>query len=152
MLIESEFTINNFKKNPNNGYITLTLFDDDLKMIKNIEQQVYSKVLKEFKLEAIDQIRLTPKTWDMMFRTSTFGNNIKLSADKSSIGIFDKNSNKKDSLEEWNCITEGTEMNVLIEPCFLWFMNKRAGISWVIRQMRFLNDVNVISTWIMEDD
>ena len=161
------FTRNAFKADPDAGHVSFQLTEQDQLAIQNVDAQVYELVLLQERYKNVEQVRLTPRTWEQMFRRSMYGGVIKVAVNKSSVAFFDKdknvlnNSTEQDTPDKlWNYLGQDTKVNIVLEPTMLWFMNRKAGISWTLKQVRFLEDPklqessgnNSYANWQLEDD
>lgn len=146
-LTTSEFKIDHYKNDEMEGKLTLSLHDNDTEALNAFDKMVFDAVLKNSDFRTIDNMMLTRKTWEMFFKKSMYNNSIRASVTKGAVAFFDHDAVLMDEEHAWRCLSEGTRINCVVEPCYLWFMtdneDKRAGITWKVRQVRFLDEPKI---------
>lgn len=149
------FTVNTFKENAEDGHLTVDLSPEDKETIDKIDTHVYNYIKQDSRFSVVDSLKMTPKTWDRVFRKSLYDGSLRATVNKSSVAFFDENKRVLSSEMGWGNVSEGTKISLICEPCFVWFMNAKAGISWNVRQVRFLEPIGSEergATWVMGFD
>lgn len=123
-------------------------------MVKTIEETVIKRAQNDARFSILDNVKMTPKTWDKYWRPSVDSNNsnvLKVTLkDTTQIFCMDKTPTSIGLMKM------AALVNLLVSPTNFWCMNGRIGISWVVQQIRLLDTQSITTTktekWEMEDD
>lgn len=146
-IVNMEFQRNVYNKSQNAGHVACELtMKNDIDAIVNVDQQVQQIIFSQPQFAVINNMRMTDRTWKRMFRPSLQDlstSTIRMSVTKNLVAFFDKDKNLMPNDVGWHNFQLERRVNFVIEPCYLWFMEDRGGLSWTLRQVRFLDD-NVV--------
>lgn len=137
------------------SYLTFELPDDAADMIRKIEDSVVHVAKRDTRFAVLDNVKMTPKTWEKYWRPSVTDDGLFKLSLKDTTDIFNY-SKEPTSL---GFMTPQSTVNLLVTPTNFWCMADRVGISWTVQQIRLLSKRstdatdNVAATpWVMEDD
>lgn len=133
------------------SYLSFELSNEALEIVKAIEDTVVKRAQRDARFSVLDNVKMTPKTWDKYWRPSVDSTNAVLKVTlKDTTQIF---SNDK-TPTSIGFMKMASTVNLLVTPTNFWCMNGRVGISWVVQQIRLLDTCKTDNSekWEMEED
>lgn len=140
------FASNQYKSNnTTDGHVVFAVNECDKLCIDTIDEKVGIAVLGGENFKIVNNIKMTTRTWQSMYRSSSYNGDMRIKASRGMVAFF---SSDKQLLKEqvgWDNLLSGVSITCVVEPVYLWFMDlndkKQAGTSWILRQVRFLEDI-----------
>lgn len=144
--VESAFSWNE-KKAQTEGYAKFALSSNLQAKVGEVYRQVSERVLSEPRFETVNNMHLSPELFKEIFDTPS-DNILKVSVSKDFVTLFSPDKQLLDSKVGWANFRYGKRVTCVVEPCYLWFLKDentgrpRAGLSWILHQVRFLDEVD----------
>lgn len=151
LVLEKGFETNPYKKTSKDGHVSIGLDLHALFVVENVDNILKTCFLESSRGKKVDNLVMTDKTVNSLFRSSLFNNTVKLKVTFESTAIFDKNGtllNDPDNLlinqdKLHLLLATGTKLILVIEPSFIWCFNKQIGITWTLRQVKLTEDYSL---------
>lgn len=140
-VIKYTYAKNQFKMDSNEGIISITI-DDELDAVVSLIDKI---VCDKFSGTIVNNMMITENTIKNMFKESIYNGNLRLSLTPESCDVFDSDKNHLENIDFPETLIADTLISVVIEPTFVWMMNKKIGIHWDARQIQIhgLHEVNL---------
>lgn len=151
LVLDKGFETNPYKKASKDGHISVALDLHGSFVVGNVDTTLKTCFLDSSRGKKVDNLVMTDKTVDSLFRSSLFNNTVKLKVTFESTAIFDRHGtllNDPDNVlisqdKLHLLLTAGTKLILVIEPSFIWCFNKQIGITWSLRQVKLMNDYSL---------
>lgn len=136
LVVDNGFQINTFKPDSDEGYLKFIPND----FLEQVVESIDETVISEFIGKVADNMKMTEKSVRRMFKPSINYGTLKVTASCRNCGFIDKDKQEIiTSLKELpRLIQSETLTNAVLEPAFVWCMNKQIGIHWDVRQLQIL--------------
>lgn len=137
----------------NKSYLSFECPPETCQMIQDIENKVVKLAQDDKRFSVMDNVKMTPKTWQLYWRSSIIDDKLFKVTLKDDTEIFNKNK----ELATLAVLTSNSQVNLLVTPTNFWCMSGKVGISWTVRQIRKLSDeelgkVSEAINWEIEED
>lgn len=132
------------------SYLSFECSEEACQMIQDIENKVVQLAQSDRRFRVLDNVKMTPKTWQLYWRSSIVDDNLFKVTLKDDTEVFNKNK----ELATLAVLTSNSPVNLLVTPTNFWCMAGKVGISWTVRQIRKLSDEPSIeaNNWELEED
>lgn len=141
--LKYSYSENVYRENSEEGYISVNLDESTKQVVESIENRVIEIFEQQYCNQIIGSVILTFDSIKKMFKSGIFfDTSMKLNIHKKHCCVF-----LNDELEEtqdfnFSDITYRYQVQLVIEPQFVWVMNNNIGLRWNIKQIR-LHDTTI---------
>jgi hypothetical protein len=136
VIIKYPFAINQYRTTEGSGTFVVNVSDGLRNTVRLIDKFVQDEFDRLYLNKICDNIMLTKGALQDMFRNSLYNDTLRISVSDKNCGFFKSDNSKISSPMLSDILKEDAKCSIMIEPAFVWMVNKKIGIHWDARQIK----------------
>lgn len=136
-------TIANFEHNARfkRTYLRVHLDPELEARIHALDETLMELAINDPRFKIMDGLLMTPRTWRSMFRPSATENHQLSINVNSAVTTFNQDGLPIENLDLARVMNQQTPVSIVVVPTCIWCFNNQAGVSWNLRQVRFVSEI-----------
>lgn len=130
--IKYPYSTNKFNKTS----VVFNLDDTMIQAVKAVDAHVYDHYKNEFVGKIMNNMKMTDKTLQTMFRDSLYNGTLSTYVSADNCAVFSKEKGLISDPNLGELLKSDVNVSIVVEPAFSWYMDKKIGIHWDLRQVK----------------